>query len=213
MTDDVAIYGGALGPNAGAEDQFEITFRPAKPAMDAFIEMRRPLGWLHQRRRSSRPLFDPNHAVELLEIIPAGDRLARAGALFLKAEEQPTPEGWLHLAIGLMFDSEPSAVNFPDATRCAVADSAYRDPVVWGDYEPGFSAAVVVRSIREARLQGALSPGVIVNLFIKHRRLFKALKADLDILMQVRWEAEDAVEKIDPQRLLLDYDPENEVPF
>jgi hypothetical protein len=215
MTDDVVVHGGALGApiDTAAADPFETVFRPAKPALDAFIDMRRPLEWLHQRRRSNRPLFDPNQAVQLLDTIPDGDHLTRAGALFLEAEEQPAPESWLHLAIGLMFDSEPGAVNFPDATRCAVADSAYRDPQVWeDDYEPGFSAPVVVRAIREARLQGALSPGVIVKLLMKHRRLFKTLNADLDALMQVRWDAEDAIEN-NPKRLLLNYDPDNDVPF
>jgi hypothetical protein len=32
-------------------------------------------------------------------------------------------------------------------------------------------------------------------------------------MLNLRWVAEDAVEKIDPKRLLLDYDPEDEVPF
>jgi hypothetical protein len=34
----------------------------------------------------------------------------------------------------------------------------------------------------------------------------------MDTLLHLRWEAEDAIEKIDPKRLLLD-DPEDEVPF
>jgi hypothetical protein len=208
------VHGGASGaPHTGAHDQFEIIFRPAKPTLDALIDVRKPLAWLNQRRGSSRPMFDPKEALELLDIVPHADHLAKAGVLFLEAEQHPAPEAWLHLAIGLMLDSEPAAANLSDATRCAVADSAYRDPDVWQDYEPGFSPPVVVRAIREARLQGALSPGIIVNLFMKHRRLFKALNADVDALMRVRWDAEDAAEK-NPQRPLLGYDdPDSVVPF
>jgi hypothetical protein len=39
------------------------------------------------------------------------------------------------------------------------------------------------------------------------------MNADIEALMLVRWAAEDAVEEIDPQRLLLDCDLEDDVPF
>jgi hypothetical protein len=200
---------------AGSEDPFVIVFAPAKPVLDALVEMRKPLAWLNQRRRSGRPLFDPNRAVDLIDVIPNGDRIAQAGALFLEAEEKPAPEEWLHLALGVMLDSEPGAMAVPDAYRCAVADGAYRDPDIWEHYdEPGFSCAVVVKAIREARLQGALpSPGSFLKLCIGHRRRFRIANSDLNTLLHLRWEVEDAIEKIDPQRLLLDYEAEDEVPF
>jgi len=73
---------------------------------------------------------------------------------------------------------------------------------------------VIVRSIRQARRQGALpSPGGFLNLCAKQRAQFKTWNTDLSTLLNLRWVAEDAVEKIDPKRLLLDYDPEDEVPF
>jgi hypothetical protein len=220
MSGDIVSYrGGALGAaiinGVGAEDPFEIVIMPAKPVLNALIEMRKPLAWLNQQRRSGRPIFHPNRAVELIDVIPNGDRIARAGALFLVAEEQPAPEQWLHVALGVMLDSEPGAVTVPDAFRCAITDGAYRDPAVWEHYdEPGFSCAVVVQAIREARLQGALpSPGGFLKLCIKHRRQFRTWNADISTLLNLRWEAEDALEKIDPKRLLLDYNPDDEVPF
>jgi hypothetical protein len=124
--------------NTGA-NPFEVVFAPAQQVLDAVLEMRKPLMWLNQQRRSGRPLFNPDGVVELIELIPDGGRLASAGALFLEAEEQPAPEGWLHVTLGVMLDSEPSVVNVPNAFRCAIADSLYRDPEVWGDYEPGVS--------------------------------------------------------------------------
>jgi hypothetical protein len=200
--------------NVGADDPFEIAFRPAKPVLDAIVEMRKPLAWLNQQRRSGRPIFDPSRAVELIDLIPSGNRIAKAGALFLEAEEKPAPEQWLHIALAVMLDSEPGATNVPDAYRCAVTDGAYRDPEVWEHYDPGFSPAVVVRAIREARRQGALpSPGGFLNMCIRQRAQFKTWNADLSTLLNIRYAAEDALDEIDPKRLLLDYDPEDEVPF
>jgi hypothetical protein len=204
---------GGGGNELGSEDPFQIAFAPAKPVLDAVIEMLEPLRWLDDQRRRSRRLFEPERAAELVNIIPHGGSLAKAGALFLEAEEIPAPEGWLHVAIGLMLQSEGATMLLDgDAFRCAVADGAYRDPQVWEHYQPGFSPAVVVRAIREARLQGAYSPGGLLKLCIKHRRQFRILNSDMDDLLHLRWEVEDALEEIG-KPLLLDYDPEDDVPF
>jgi hypothetical protein len=115
-----------------------------------------------------------------------------------------------------MLDSEPGAVTVPDAFRCAVADGAYRDPAVWEHYdEPGFSCAVVVQAIREARLQGGAlpSPGRFIKLCAKQRAQFKRLNADLSTLLNLRWAAEDAIDEVSPKPPLLDYDSEDDVPF
>jgi hypothetical protein len=114
--------------------------------------------------------------------------------MFLAAAENPAPESWTNVALGLMLQVENAAID-GDVYRGAVCDSAYRDPEVWGDYSPGFSAAVVVGAIREARLQGALpSPGGFIRLCIEQRRQFKIWKSDLDDLMQVRYDAEDELD-------------------
>jgi hypothetical protein len=207
-----APSGAPIISEAGSEDPFEITFAPAKPVLDAIIEMRKPLAWLDRQRRSRLPLFDPERAADLIDIIPCGNRIAKSGALFLEAEEISAPEGWVHVAIGLMLQEAGATVS--DAYRCAITDGAFRDPEVWGQYEPGFSAAVIVNSIRAVRRQGTLpSTGGFLNLCAKHRAQFKSWNADLSTLLNLRWEAEDAIEKIDPQRLLLDYDLEDEEPF
>jgi hypothetical protein len=125
MSSDIISHSsGALAIGAMGEDPFQIAFRPAQPALDAIIAVREPMAWLSRQRRSGKPLFDPDEAAELIEIIPPSRQLAKAGSLFLEAEEQPAPEGWLHVALAIMLDAEPGATNVPDAFRCAVADGA-----------------------------------------------------------------------------------------
>jgi hypothetical protein len=113
----------------------------------------------------------------------------------------------------LQSQPDPNAI-VGDAYRCAITDGAFGDPEVWGQYGPGFSAAVIVRSIRAARLQEALpSPGGFLNLCIRQRVQFKTWNADLSTLLDLRWAAEDAVEEIDPKRLDY-YDEEDDlIPF
>jgi hypothetical protein len=79
----------------GSEDPWEVTFRPAKPVLEAIVEMGKSLVWLDQRRRSRRPLFERERAAELIDLVPSGTRIAKAGALFLEAEEISAPEGWV----------------------------------------------------------------------------------------------------------------------
>jgi hypothetical protein len=208
------VSGAPIVSEAGSEDPFEITFAPAKPVLDAIIEMWKPLAWLDRQRRSRLPLFDPERAAELIDLIPSGGRIAKAGTLFLEAEEISAPEAWVHVAVGLMLQSEanPNAID-GDAYRCAITDGAFRDPEVWEPYDAGFSAAVVVRSIRQARRQGALpSPGGFLKLCAKHREQFKKWNADTSTLLEIRWAAEDVLDQIGPKWLDY-YDPEEEVPF
>jgi hypothetical protein len=95
-----------------------------------------------------------------------------------------------------------------DAYRCAVVDSLYRDLEIWEHYEPGVSAPVVVKSIREARLQGAPTPGAFVLLCLKHRRHLKAIHNQISDLMELRYQAEDTLEA--KGLLRLTYDDDNE---
>jgi hypothetical protein len=211
-TDLIPSATGAIINQPGSEDPFEVAFSPAKPCLGAVIEMWKPLTWLDRRRRSRMDLFDPEQASELIDLIlPPGHRIAKSGALFLEAEEISAPEGWIHVAVGLML--QEANANVSDPYRCGVVDGAYRDPNVWGHYDPGFSAAVVARSIRDARLQGALpSTGGFLKLCIKHRSWFKARHADTLTLLNIRYAAEDALDEMGVKRLDYD-DPEDEVPF
>lgn len=205
------IRGDASGAPAinepGSEDPFEVVFRPAKPVLDALVEMWGPLVWLDRHRQFH---LDPKQAGELIQIIPAGHRIAKAGALFIDAEETAAPESWVHIAIGLMLKELGATVG--DDYRCGIVDGAYRDPEIWETYGPGFSAAVVVRTLREARRNGVLpSTGGFLNLCIKHRAKFKAWNADTSTLLDLREAAEDALEQSGIKQL--EYDPEEEIPF
>jgi hypothetical protein len=107
----------------------------------------------------------------------------------------------------------PAAASVHDAYRCAITDAAYRDPEVWEGYLPGFSTAVVARSIREARLQdGVPSPARFLAMCLKHRTRFKRWSEDMNTLTALRYEVEDHLDEIGVKRLDY-YDPEDDVPF
>jgi hypothetical protein len=207
--------GGASGAaniyEPGSEDPFETVFAPAKSVLDAIIEMWGPLRWLHRQQQSQRTIFDPKQAGKLIDLVPPGHRIAKAGGLYLEAEEISAPEAWVHVAIGLMLQEAGASVS--DAYRCAITDGAFRDPEIWGSYEPGFSAAVIVRTIREVRLKGAIpSTGGFLNLCAKQRAQFKSWRADTSTLLEVRYAAEDVLEQ-SGVKLLEFYDQEDAVPF
>ena len=131
------IRGGASGTTVinelGSEDPFEITFRPAKPVLDAVIEMLEPLRWLDQRRRSRLPLFEPERAAELIDLIPSGNRIAKAGALFLEAEEIPALEAWMHVAVGLMCKRKPTRTPLTVTPTAAQSPTVHSEIPRFGD--------------------------------------------------------------------------------
>jgi hypothetical protein len=73
-----------------------------------------------------------------------------------------------------MLESVPGTQNIGDAYRRVVVDSMYDDPEVWGDYQVGFSAPLIVRAIREGRRQGVLSSAAaFIALCTRHRAWFR----------------------------------------
>jgi len=198
----------------GGENAFAVAFLPAQPTLDALVELRRPLVWLDQRRRSSRPLFDPAQARELFELIPTDRRLCAAQRLFRDAETEPAIESWVHVALSLMLEALPAAAGVSDAFRNGIIDSMYRDPQVWGRYEPGFSSAVITRAIRQLRREehGVPSAARILEVCALHRRLFRKFAADVDELAFLRYQAQDQLETIGLPEAPA-FDPNDEVPF
>jgi hypothetical protein len=188
----------------GAEDPFEVAFRPARPVLDAVVALRKPMAWLDRRP----PLLDLRRArehreaaVERCEMIPKDPELYRAGKLFEEGECEPAPEAWLHLALGAMLASMPAAANVHDAFRCAIADGAYHDPEIWGPYRPGFSCAAVARSIREARRLDVLpSPGSFLSMCVRHRTWFRRSRMSINDLIAIRQNAEDVLIKLGDDR-------------
>jgi hypothetical protein len=174
----------------GSEDPFEITFRPALPVLDAVIEVWKMLRWFNKERPVHLDPEDADHAAKLVASIPDEGRLIELKKLFWEAEFTPAPESWTHVAIGAMLESYPEAANISDAFRCAIVDSAFRDPCVWDGYEPGFSYATIVRAIRHARLKGVLLPaGDFIKLCRQHRAQFRRWRADIEDLVGLRDQA------------------------
>jgi hypothetical protein len=57
------------------------------------------------------------------------------------------------------------------------------------------------------------SPGALLKLFIKHRRQFRQLHADIGALMEVRWLAEDALEESGRPAVTYSGDDDDSIPF
>jgi hypothetical protein len=216
-TNGVTVERTAAACEAGAEDPWETAFRPVKPTLDAVVELWKSLAWLERQRHARQPLFDPKRAAEVIETIPGAYRLAKAGALFRDAVEQSAPEWWVHPVIGLMLNSTRSAQSIDgDAVRCAITDSMFRDPEVWEGHRPGFSAAVIARAIREARrtCDDAPSTAAFLKLCAQHRARFRQWSKDTGVLLQLRYDAEDHIEKLGGAPAQLTYvDDEADIPF
>jgi hypothetical protein len=214
MNDMTITTAGAPISSPSGENPFAVAFLPAQPTLDALADLRRPLVWLDKRRRSQKPLFDPAQARELFELISTDERLYAAQRLFRDAETEPAIESWVHVALSVMLQSIPAAAGVNDAFRNGIVDSMYNDPQVWGAYQPGFSAPVIARAIRQLRREDHGVPSVarILEVCTLHRRLFKRFAADIDELVFLRYEAEDQQEAIGLVEAPA-YDPEDDVPF
>lgn len=190
MSGDLMVVpnsGIATVPGVGIENSFEIAFRPARPALDAIAEVREALMWL-ERRHQSRALFNRS---EILAVVPADDVLQRAKQLFREAEHDPAPAEWVSIVIAVMVDSVPGAQDVSDAFRHGILDSMFDDFETMEGYPtPGFSAAVIVRAVREARRLDTLpTPGVFLGMCSRHRQLFKKWRGDMMTLANLRFDA------------------------
>jgi hypothetical protein len=208
MTNIVNISGDTGLANMG-RDTWQIMIQPPQPTLDAVVALLKPMAWLDERRQSGRPLFSPETAGELIELIPDGGCLAGIGAMFLRAEEEAADEAWFCVAIGLMLAGIPTAHDLGDDYRSALADAVYRDEETGGPY----SAPVVVRAIREARrtMDDAPSVATFLKLCTKQRIWFRKRRDDSDQLLEIRYQAEDHLEAIGLYKPT--YDDEADVPF
>jgi hypothetical protein len=91
------------------------------------------------------------------------------------------------------------------------ADSIYRDPEIWGDYAAGFSAPVIVQSIREARrrdIDTRPSAGWFLAACQRNRDHFKQLVEEAETLLRVRYYLEDL-----PDAPVMPVDDDSDIPF
>ena len=75
------------------QNPFHVVFQPAKPTLDAVLQLQPALKWL-ERHRPGRAI-DP----EFLKLIPEEQDLLQWKTLFRQAEHEPAPEGWTGVAL------------------------------------------------------------------------------------------------------------------
>jgi hypothetical protein len=179
-----------------------VAFQPAAPTLNAVAEMKRVFRW-HSAARYV-PLDDDEQAKEVLAMVPAEERLAEVKTLFHSAEFSDAGEAFLHVAVGAMLAAENTVNN---TYRFAISDSIYNDDEVWNGYQPGFSCPVIVRSIRQARLLGALPTcGEFIAMCVKHRAQFRTWRLNIETLVGLRYRAQTILGDLGP-------DDPNWIPF
>ena len=78
----------------------------------------------------------------------------------------------------------------PSPASLAIVDATCDDPATCE-----YSAAVLVQALRESRRSfDRLTAANLVRLCDKHRHRFRILHADIDQLMEIRYQAEDYLE-------------------
>lgn len=200
MADNIVSLTGQLVTSAPIEDRFALAFAPAKPTFDALAKLRKVRNHLAERRR-----YDPNckshpfghlAASERLGFLPDAATLAQARHLFHEAEHIPAPEEWLHLAFGAMLAAAPNSGRVPVDYQFGLVDLILNDEELHRGYdELGFSMPVVVLAIREVRRECKYVPSAqeLLEACQKHRRAFRDLAFDVDVMIEVRDLAELAL--------------------
>jgi hypothetical protein len=190
----------------GVVDRFAQVSAVAKPTFDAALQLRDARAWLTKWKNRdpsfNRLLLNVERCDELdeaearLVVIPDMAFLQQAGQLFDDAEHKSAPEPWFHLALGAMLASMPNAKNVAPDYQFGVVDMLVRDEEVWEKgCEPGFSAPVFVRAIRQVRREDEFVPAAakILKACQQNRRHFRELGFNVTLLMQVRENAERVV--------------------
>lgn len=180
--------------------------------LDAVVEMWEPPAWLHRQRRSGQSLFNAGQSAELIEVIPFGNRVAKAGALLLDAEQKCRAGGLGARrdrpdVAGIRRDCRRQLTAVASSTACSAIrkQGKHTSP----DSRPMWSSSC--QSHSRGPPTGALpSGGGFLDLCAKHRTQLRSWNNDTLTLLNLRCEAEA------PQEIgikLLDDDPEDDAPF
>lgn len=186
-------------------DHFALAFAPARPTLDALAKLRKVRTYLAERER-----YDPkrNYAfgdlspTELLALLPDAATLQHAKQLFEEAQHVPAPEEWYFLALGAMLAAMPNSGKVPVDYTFGLVNSILNDDDLHRGYrEMGFSFAVVVLAIREVRRECKFVPSAqeVLEACQKHRRAFRDLIVDLEVMISVREHAEVALQPPKPR--------------
>jgi len=197
----------ATANSSTPSQQITTLFAPAAPALQAAQNLKPVFEWkqaqpeysMHPMSVASLDRFREQNrakAQKWMAAIPEDGILYRAHAVFGEAEFDPAPERWTSAAIGMMLELMPTADKVSPYYRAGLLDMIMNDPEVVGSYEPGFSYAVIVQTIREARRKSNFVPSAkeFLDLCIRHRKLFERYRIDTDRLITLRQNAEDILE-------------------
>lgn len=183
-----------------------MVFAAAKPTIEAIKMMWTPLQWCAQHHdrignvvgvdvldtRKEACARNRDAARQWYDYIPDWPVLDQAEKLFTAAENTPAPADWMPMSFDAMLMAMPNAKNISEHTVAAYLETL-DDPETWQGYGPGFSAAVVVRSIRETMRASTYvaTPCELLQMLQKHRKLFRTWQSDVQWLRDARDRAED----------------------
>jgi hypothetical protein len=186
----------------------------ARPTLDAVLKLREARSWLADRQKYRRVLIDLGYvddeteedAKSRLAIIPELAVLQDAARLFDEAVRKSAPKAWYHLALGTMLASMPNAKNVaPDYQFMVVDVIMYDGESFEKGCQPGFSAPVFVSAIRKVLSEEEFVPTAakLLKACLAQRQRFRQLASEVEVLIQVRENAEAAV--FDEQRFDEDF--------
>lgn len=139
---------------------------------------------------------DEEDAKARLAIIPEVPVLQDAAWLFDEAVRKSAPQPWYHLALGTMLASMPNAKNVaPDYQFMVVDVIMYDGESFQKGCQPGFSAAVFVSAIRKVLSEEEFVPTAakLLKACLAQRQRFRLLASEVEVLIQVRENAEKAL--------------------
>jgi hypothetical protein len=192
---------------SGIINRFAQVAEVAQPTLDAVATLRAARAWLTDR--PSLADDDEADAKARLALIPDAAFLQQAAQLFDDAVRKAAPEPWYHLVISSMLAGMPNAKNVAADYSYAVVDTILHDDEAWeSGCEAGFSAPIFVCAIRQVRREEEFVPSAakILKACQDHRKRFKQLGFEVEMLMTVRENAEKAL-------LPVERDDFSDVPF
>jgi hypothetical protein len=126
-----------------------------------------------------------------------------------KAVRKSAPQPWYHVALGTMLASMPNAKNVaPDYQFTVVDVIMYDGESFEKGCQPGFSAPVFVSAIRKVLSEEEFVPTAakLLKACLAQRQRFRLLASEVEVLIQVRENAEKAL-------IPIEYSEEDLIPF
>jgi hypothetical protein len=180
----------------------------ARPTFDAVAKVQAGIDWLAYMQRypiigidlTSAWKIDEADVAKRLALLPELPVLQEAAQLFDEAFRKSAPEAWFYLAIAAMLSGKSNAKSVPPGYSIEIVDMLlYDDQNRMRGCEPGVSPAVFISALRQVRLETDFAPGTasIMKACIAHRKRFRDLALETEILIDLRQNAEEAKRTLD----------------